>query len=168
VILLTLLTALASPSAGSPSAGWQPLELEAMNRINYARLHGFNCATKSYGAAALPALTPHLKLRAAARGHAADMQMRGYFAHDTPDGITVKDRVTKSGYAWSRASENILGGERLGSSARNAVKWWLESPVHCRNITNPAFKHFAAGHVFVPTDPAGIQHYWVLVFASPI
>jgi uncharacterized protein YkwD len=159
---LTLFAALIAPDTG-----WQAVELEAMNRVNYARQHGFNCATKGYGAAAVPPLTPHLKLRAAARKHAADMQKRGYFAHDTPDGVTVKDRVTKVGYAWSRASENILGGARLGSSARNAVKWWLESPVHCRNIMNPSYKHFAAGHVFVPADAAGIQRYWVLVFAAP-
>jgi uncharacterized protein YkwD len=147
--------------------GWQAIELEVMGRVNYARRHGFNCATKQYGGVSLPPLIPHLKLRAAARGHAADMQKRGYFAHDTPDGVSVQDRVTAAGYVWSRASENILGGQRLGSSARNAVKWWLESPVHCRNIMNAAYKNFAAGHVFVGSDPAGIQHYWVLVFAAP-
>jgi uncharacterized protein YkwD len=151
----------------APDSGWQRVELEVMGRVNYARQHGFNCITKSYGGAPLPALVPHLKLRAAAREHAANMQKRGYFAHDTPDGVTVTDRVTAAGYTWSRASENILGGQRLGSSARNAVKWWLESPVHCQNIMNPGYKHFASGHVFVPTDPAGIEHYWVLVFAAP-
>jgi uncharacterized protein YkwD len=164
VILLELLL---FSSLAAPSTDWQMAELEAMGRVNYARQHGFNCATKGYGGAPMPALIPHLKLRAAAREHAADMQSRGYFAHDTPDGLTVKDRVTAAGYTWSRASENILGGQRLGSSARNAVKWWLMSPVHCQNIMNPGFKHFAAGHVFVGSDPAGIKHYWVLVFAAP-
>ena len=163
ILELTLLTTLMT----APSLGWQAMELEAMNRINYARQHGYNCASRSYGAASVAALVPHLKLRTAAREHAADMQARGYFAHDTPDGVTIKDRVASAGYAASRASENILGGQRLGSSARNVVKWWLESPVHCKNIMNPFYQHFAVGHVFVPSDAAGIQHYWVLVFAAP-
>ena len=76
-------------------------------------------------------------------------------------------RVANAGYLASRVGENILGGGRLGSSARSVVKWWLESPVHCRNIMNPAYTQFAAGHVFVPTDSAGIGHYWVLDFATP-
>ncbi len=157
--LLTLLAA--------PSLAWQPFELEAMNRVNYARVRGYDCITKTYGATPVAALVPHIKLRAAARAHSADMQARAYFAHVTPDGATVNDRVAKTGYLASRASENILGGQRLGSSARNAVKWWLESPVHCRNIMNPFYKHFAVGHVFVPSDATGIQHYWVMVFAAP-
>ncbi len=149
------------------NAAWQPIELEVMGRVNYARQHGFNCDTKAYGAKPILPLTPHLKLRAAARGHAADMQRRGYFEHTDPDGLKAADRIAAAGYAASRTGENILGGQRLGSSARNAVKWWLESPIHCRNIMNPIFTQFAAGHVFVPGDAAGIQQYWVLNFATP-
>ncbi|NJK45884.1 MAG: hypothetical protein HC933_17900 [Pleurocapsa sp. SU_196_0] len=34
----------------------------------------------------------------------------------------------------------------------------LESAVHCRNIMIPNLKHLAAaGHVFAPRDPAGIE-----------
>jgi uncharacterized protein YkwD len=148
------------------NAPWQTIELEVMGRINYARQHGFDCVSRTYSAKAVTPLVPHLKLRRAARSHAADMQARGYFAHESPEGIGVKQRVFDAGYLASRVGENILGGGRLGSSARNAVKWWLESPVHCRNIMNPAYTQFAAGHVFVPSDPAGIQHYWVLDFAT--
>ena len=158
------LTALLTVGAFVP---WQPIELEVIGRINYARTRGFDCVKQAYGAEPLAALTPHPKLGIAARGHAADMQARGYFAHDTPEGLTVEDRVLKTGYVATRASENILGGQRLGSSARTTVQWWLTSPVHCRNIMNPFYTQFGAAHVFSPSDAAGIQHYWVIVFATP-
>lgn len=149
------------------AAPWQPIELEVIGRINDARTRGFDCARQVYGSRPLAALVAHPKLRSAARGHALDMQVRRYFAHDTPEGLTVNDRVVKMGYAATRASENILGGQRLGSSARSAVKWWLASPVHCQNIMNPLYTQLGAGHVFEPLDAAGIQHYWVIVFATP-
>ena len=148
-------------------APWQPVELEVIGRINYARTRGFDCAKQSYRAKPLAALVPHPKLREAARGHAADMQRRGYFAHDTPEGIGIKERVSRVNYLAARASENILGGQRLGSSARSAVRWWLASPVHCRNIMNSFYTQIGAGYVFEPNDAAGIQHYWVIVFATP-
>ena len=165
VNLFSLVSLLTLVSSAAPA--WQPIELEVIGRINYARARGFDCAKQTYSAKPLAALVPHPKLRAAARGHALDMQVRGYFAHDTPDGVTVKDRVRQTGYVAARASENILGGQRLGSSARSAVKWWLASPVHCRNIMNPLYTQIGAGHVFEPSDAAGLQHYWVIVFAAP-
>ena len=146
---------------------WQRIELEVIGRINYARTRGFDCVKQAYGAEPLAALTPHPKLGIAARGHAADMQARGYFAHDTPEGIDVEKRVLNTGYIAARAGENILGGQRLGSSARTAVQWWLASPVHCKNIMNAAYTQIGAGHVFAPNDSSGIQHYWVIVFATP-
>ena len=146
---------------------WQPIELEVIGRINYARTRGFDCAKQAYGAQPLLALIPHPKLRSAARDHAVDMQARGYFAHDTPEGTTVENRVSSTGYNAARASENILGGQRLGSSARSAVQWWLASAVHCQNIMNPDYTQIGVGHLFEPRDAAGIQHYWVIVFATP-
>ena len=165
VNLLSLVALLTLGS--SADLAWQPIELEVIGRINYARTRGFDCAKQTFGAKPLVALVPHPKLREAARGHALDMQVRGYFAHDTPEGVTVDDRVMRTGYAAARASENILGGQRLGSSARSAVQWWLASQVHCRNIMNSLYTQIGAGHVFELSDAAGLQHYWVIVFATP-
>ncbi len=161
------LAAFAALSTVSAFAPWQQAELEVIGRINFARTKGFDCAKQSYGAKPVAALVPHPKLREAARDHATDMQARGYFAHDTPEGIGVEQRVLSAGYAAARASENILGGQRLGSSARSAVQWWLQSPVHCQNIMNPLYTQIGAGHIYAPRDAAGLLHYWVIVFATP-
>jgi uncharacterized protein YkwD len=151
----------------APDTGWQRVELEVMGRVNYARTRGFDCSSKTYKAKPVPALVPHLKLRAAARGHARDMQTRGYFSHDGADGSSAARRIAAAGYVASSTGENILGGQRLGSSARTVVQWWLGSAVHCRNVMHPAYRHFAAGHVYASRDPQRIGHYWVLNFATP-
>jgi uncharacterized protein YkwD len=161
--------ALALGTASGAPLQWQPVELEVMRLVNAARTGGYDCATKKRDPrAVVPALVPHPKLLLAARAHAADMQRRGYFAHESSDGRGVKDRVRAAKYTAVRVGENILGGQRLGSSAKNTVNWWLNSAVHCRNVMNLAYTQIAAGHVFVKDDPAGIQHYWVLVFATPV
>lgn len=164
--LLTVAAFAALLTVGA-SAPWQQAELEVIGRINYARTQGFDCVKRSYGAKPIAALVPHPKLREAARDHAVDMQARGYFAHDTPEGLTVENRVANAGYAAARASENIIGGQRLGSSARTVVQWWLQSPVHCKNIMNPLYTQIGAGHIYAPRDRTGLQHYWVIVFATP-
>ena len=154
-----VLLALAQPA-------WQTIELEVMGRINYARTRGFDCQTKSYRGKPLAALIPHPKLHLAARAHAQDMQKQ--FSHIGSNGSSLAARIAASGYLASRVGENILGGQRLGSSAKSAVKWWLNSQIHCQNIMNPVYQHFAAGHFYRHNDPKQIWHYWAINFAAPV
>ncbi len=47
------------------------------------------------------------KLRQVARGHAQDMALRNYFAHNTPEGLTPFDRMKAAGILFGWAAENI-------------------------------------------------------------
>jgi len=81
----------------------------------------------------LGTVRPSPLLHAVAQHHSDDMILRDYFAHTSPTGSTVRDRIVHSGfvsgYSW-------IGGETLawgtGSLADPVmiVKAWLSSPEH--------------------------------------
>jgi hypothetical protein len=82
----------------------------------------------------LPRLRPNHALARAARGHAADMVRRHYFAHISPGGRDVADRARRTGYAtdacaW-RLGEVLAWGVGGRSTAAATVRAWMDSPDH--------------------------------------
>jgi uncharacterized protein YkwD len=97
----------------------------------------------------LPALRANHDLERAAQRHSADMVDRGYFAHDSPGGTTVRDRVERTGYLngvrrWS-LGENIGWASRSISSPAGMVRAWMESPGHREIILTRAFREAGVG-----------------------
>ncbi|EFC82489.1 CAP domain-containing protein [Parafrankia sp. EUN1f] len=110
--------------------------------------------------AGLAALTAEPRLAAAAARHSADMAARGFFAHDTPEGISVADRVRAAGYDYSVVAENIAAGQR---TAREVVAGWMDSPGHRANILRPQVRQLGVGRV----EGGEYGVYWTQVFGSP-
>ncbi len=83
-------------------------------------------------------------LQIAAREHSQDMAIRGYVGHDTPEGITVRDRL-----AWV-IKVPLLVGENVatGQSAEQAHRALVASPPHLRNILAAKFHRVGIGIVF--------------------
>lgn len=79
-------------------------------------------------------LAPDGRLAHAAQVHASDMVGRGYFAHRSPGGSDVGDRLARAG--WKPASGSWWAGEILvagsgpSSTPRRLVAAWLQSPPH--------------------------------------
>ncbi len=92
-------------------------------------------------------------LTAAAQGHASDMADRGYFSHDTPEGVTFDRRIRNAGYSRPGA-ENIARGAR---TAEDVMQMWMDSPGHRRNILNCDLSTIGVG-----LDRDGF--YWVQNF----
>ncbi len=65
------------------------------------------------------------RLDAAAQRHAEDMLARGYFAHASPEGKTVRQRAEAAGYRWHAVGENIALGQL---SVDEVVQAWMKSP----------------------------------------
>lgn len=88
-------------------------------------------------------------LNRAAQGHSADMVRRGYFAHESPEGGTLTQRVRRTGFlAGARAWE--LGeaiGWAGGSAATPAsmVRMWLDSPPHRAILLDRSFRLVGIG-----------------------
>ncbi|MCM3926520.1 CAP domain-containing protein, partial [Frankia sp. AiPs1] len=98
-------------------------------------------------------------LTAAAAEHSRDMAARGFFAHTSPDGRTVSDRVTDLGYRYARVAENIAAGQ---TTAEEVVTGWMQSPGHRANILIPQLRQIGVGYA------TGGEYgtYWTQVFGT--
>ncbi len=75
------------------------------------------------------------RLSQAAYNHAADMFTRGYFSHDTPEGIDPFQRMKKMGITYLNAGENLAHSFNLDSAHTGL----MNSQGHRENILNTHF-----------------------------
>lgn len=107
----------------------------------------------------LAPLTYNRLLQRSAQGHAIDMDKRGFFSHQNPDGKRSKDRIKGAGYGKDCAcnryyGENIARGQ---TTAEQVVLDWMHSPSHRENIMSPDYRDIGIG----------IQgEYWVQNFGG--
>jgi uncharacterized protein YkwD len=104
-----------------------------------AALRALLCLTNhERTAVGLPALRTDARLALAAQRHAADMTNRGFFAHDAPlpapFGVEPAARALAAGYAWGALAENLAVAQQ---TPRWAIRDWLASAGHCRNLLWP-------------------------------
>jgi uncharacterized protein YkwD len=157
-----------SPPAGTISkpAGLSFEAQTALDLVNAARSKPQNCGGTTFPA--VPALTWNSKLEAAARFQNQDMIAKQYFDHVSPDGSTPASRVRAQGYDYAWLGENIAVGS-LGSSVTTvagAIKGWLASPGHCKNIMNPNFIEMGLASASGPWEQFDAV-YWTQEFGQP-
>ncbi|HEV2837104.1 MAG TPA: CvpA family protein [Pyrinomonadaceae bacterium] len=92
-------------------------------------------------AAGLRPLAPDPELTEVARKHSADMFARGYFAHDTPEGLTPFDRMRQENVRFLTAGENLA----LAPTLQVAHTGLMNSPGHRENILRPQFGRVGIG-----------------------
>ena len=84
-------------------------------------------------------------LGVAATRHSKDMVRRHYFAHVSPSGQTVTDRVRRAGYDGGRLGENIGWGSGSLATPAAIVQAWMNSPPHRAIILTPGFRDLGVG-----------------------
>lgn len=89
----------------------------------------------------LPPLQMDEKLRQVARAHSRDMLQRGYFAHNTPEGVTPFQRMEQAGIRFMVAGENLA----LARTVQVAHTGLMNSPGHRANILNGSFRKVGIG-----------------------
>jgi len=82
-------------------------------------------------------LRDNMTLDKAAFLKAEDMIKKGYFDHESPDGISPWHWLKEAGYNYKLAGENLAIGF-LDSDEVN--KAWLASPSHRANLLNPRYR----------------------------
>jgi uncharacterized protein YkwD len=106
------------------------LEKEMLDLVNQERqANGLN------------ALEPDPELTEVARKHSADMFARGYFAHDTPEGLSPFDRMRAANIHFTTAGENLA----LAPTIPVAHTGLMNSPGHRANILRKEFGRVGIG-----------------------
>lgn len=142
-----------------PETDSRVFKYAVLSQINDLRKKGCNCGS-TYMPAVIP-VTWNDQLATAAASHAKDMARNKYFSHNSRDGKTLKDRITKAGYSFTGLKsiafgENIAYGQR---SVAQVMDGWIKSERHCKNLMNPAFKEVGV---------AEIDLYWVQDFGGKV
>lgn len=103
--------------------------------------------------AGFPALRRNSQLDASAQAYAEDMDRRGFFSHESPEGTLFDERIKATGYGDLAAeickcsfstnfAENIAKGQETPAAVTRA---WMNSPKHKENILDPNFEDVGYG-----------------------
>ena len=96
-------------------------------------------------------------LSTASAGYSQRMVSQGFFAHESPDGGTLVDRLTAVGYLGGDAAwvvgENIGWGQASLATPRSMVDAWMNSPGHRENLLSADYSQVGLGLALgTPTD----------------
>lgn len=133
-------------SGGCRYENTMPRSSTTLRRAQSATLCLVNRERRARG---LRALTRSKALDGTSRQYARTMVRHRFFAHVTPRGGTLKQRIRESSYL-DRARRYFVG-ENLAWSAgsqatpRQTMAAWMDSPTHRANILNRRFRHLGVG-----------------------
>ena len=110
----------------------------------------------------LPPLRQNEQLAAVARTHSRGMAERNFFSHKDPAGAEMSDRVKAAGIAYANLAENIARNAGHADPVTTAVKGWMDSPGHRKNIL-----HAKATETGVGIWQQGKDIYFTQLFMKP-
>ena len=123
--------------AGPASAAKVPPRKQLLRAVNHARA--------AHGVGAVRGST---SLHVVALGHSSDMLRRGYFAHTSPTGLTLFQRIVRSGFVtygpWS-AGETLAWGTGSYGLPAGVVNMWMHSPEHRAILLSPSYRFVGIG-----------------------
>ena len=142
-VALTASAATAGPR--EPAAARSPLESSVRVDINTFRAQH-----------RLPRLRLSTGLTLAARAHSEQMATDGYFAHESADGSAFWKRVQSfyrsSPWRFWSVGENLLWSS-ADIDASGALKLWLASPEHRKNLLNARWREIGVSAVHAMQAP---------------
>jgi len=128
-----------SPDGVPPSEEGEPYERAIHERVNEVRQeHDLETLTFSESIATV------------AREHSHDMAERDYFAHESPEGEQLEDRMSEFMPGYCRlVGENLasvgIRSEEVDAVADRIVSGWMESPGHRENVLRDGFDEQGIG-----------------------
>jgi uncharacterized protein YkwD len=133
-----------SPKTSACGPVGQPAEDLGLDRTRALTLCLLNQQRAMRG---LPALRYDSRLEVSSQGHSDDMARRGYFEHDTPDGVEAYRRMLAAGYPADNAytAENIAWGSGSQSSPVEIVDSWMHSPPHRATVLHAGLAEVGVG-----------------------
>jgi uncharacterized protein YkwD len=80
-----------------------------------------------------------------AREYSRRMADERFFDHVDPVGQTVRDRLRDAGLKWRILGENLAYSKGYVNPVASAMRGWMDSPGHRKNILEPDFRETAVG-----------------------
>jgi len=111
--------------------------------------------------AGLESLTLDMGLMAVGFGYARELVAEKFYGHIAPDGAILADRLSVIGYAPYAAGENMYWGTAWLETPAEAVKGWMRSEEHRRNMFEAKYRRIGIGiAIGTPTlaSPAGVTY----------
>lgn len=142
---------------------WSQFEDEVLELVNAFRAAPADCGVEGAFQPAAPlAMDP--VLRCSARLHSADMFERGFFAHESPEGVDPAQRMQAAGFGGRLYGENIAQGQPTPQAVMEA---WMASDGHCANIMRPEYTLIGIGYEPGAQMRGGSSNYWTQNFGAP-
>jgi uncharacterized protein YkwD len=162
-IALTLLSVFA---AGAGAASKPARTLAAADQLESQVLAELNKIRRQHGLTPLRLSRP---LSAAADAHSRAMGTLGFFDHDSRDGSEFWKRVQRfygpDGYKTWSVGENLLWSSGT-LSASAALKLWMRSPGHRRNILTARWREIGLSALKVSSAPGVFGGRDVVIITS--
>jgi uncharacterized protein YkwD len=99
----------------------------------------------------LTALVENARLTDASQSYSQLMVAQQFFAHVTPGGVNLTQRLTSVGYVSDGTSwvigENLAWGTGGLATPARIMQAWMESPGHRENVLEPGFREVGIGIV---------------------
>jgi uncharacterized protein YkwD len=93
----------------------------------------------------LPPLKWHAKMAEVARSHSRRMTTKRFFSHEDPEFGGPGNRLSAAGIAWQLCGENIFQEFGEADPVRAAVRGWMQSSGHRKNILTRGFTDSGIG-----------------------
>jgi uncharacterized protein YkwD len=124
-----------------------------LGTLNHQVLAAVNRFRVAHG---LVALRESAALDRSARQHSDEMGRRGYFGHSSADGTIFWRRIRRyysaKNYSFWSVGENLVW-ESPSLSAGGAMKLWIASPPHLRNLLSRQWRQIGVSAVGVAHAP---------------
>jgi uncharacterized protein YkwD len=93
----------------------------------------------------LTELRDNKKLAQVARDYSRRMAEQKFFAHVSPQGDTLADRVKAGGIFYLAVGENLFTSTNILQPVPAAVEGWMNSSGHRKNILRPEYRETGIG-----------------------
>jgi uncharacterized protein YkwD len=144
--------ALAAPAGASASACADTDLLPTADTLPRVAASTLCLLNEERAAAGLRPVVENAALTRASRDYSQLMVAQKFFAHESPGGTDVVDRVTSAGYLHANeggwvVGENLAWAQGNLASPRNVMQAWMNSTGHRHNILSADYKEIGVGIV---------------------
>ena len=97
-----------------------------------------------------------------ARRHSRNMSVLGFFSHETPEGLRLRDRARLAGIRYRVIAENIAYNQGFEDPGAFAVERWTISAGHRANLLSTEFRSSAVGSFVAPDGTVFLTQLFIL------